>query len=51
MGKWCNGFALGKNIIVLNDEAHHCYHRKAIEEKSKKLTGDARNLDNGLGDY
>ncbi len=33
---------LGKNIIVLNDEAHHCYHRKPIEEKGKKLTGEAR---------
>jgi type III restriction enzyme len=33
---------LGKNIMVLNDEAHHCYHRKPIEEKSQKLTGDAR---------
>ncbi|MBI5238301.1 MAG: DEAD/DEAH box helicase family protein [Deltaproteobacteria bacterium] len=30
-----------KNIIVINDEAHHCYRRKpdAIEEK---LTGDER---------
>jgi len=28
--------------MVLNDEAHHYYHRKPIEEKSKKLTGDAR---------
>jgi len=33
---------LGKDIIVINDEAHHCYHRKPIEEKSEKLTGDAR---------
>ena len=33
---------LGKEIIVFNDEAHHCYHRKPIEEKSAKLTGDAR---------
>ena len=33
---------LGKEIIVINDEAHHCYHRKPIEEKSEKLTGDAR---------
>jgi type III restriction enzyme len=33
---------LGKDIIVINDEAHHCYHRKPSEEKSEKLTGDAR---------
>jgi type III restriction enzyme len=33
---------LGKEIIVINDEAHHCYHRKPIEQKSEKLTGDAR---------
>ncbi|MEN8217272.1 MAG: hypothetical protein ABFS56_13070 [Pseudomonadota bacterium] len=33
---------LGKDIIVINDEAHHCYHRKPTEEKSEKLTGDAR---------
>lgn len=35
--------ALGnkKNIIVINDEAHHCYRRK-IEEDDEKLSGDER---------
>ncbi|MCB1768088.1 MAG: restriction endonuclease subunit R, partial [Candidatus Competibacteraceae bacterium] len=28
-----------KNIIVLNDEAHHCYHRKPLDV-DEKLTGD-----------
>ncbi|MCK5716596.1 MAG: DEAD/DEAH box helicase family protein, partial [Thiomargarita sp.] len=36
----CGG--LSKHVIVLNDEAHHCYHRKPIAEKGKKLIGDAR---------
>ncbi|MBV5311137.1 BPTD_3080 family restriction endonuclease [Chromatium okenii] len=33
---------LGKHqIIVLNDEAHHCYHRKP-DADDQKLTGDAK---------
>lgn len=37
----CKSLGNKKNIIVLNDEAHHCYRRKpdGIEEK---LTGDDR---------
>src|SRR6202011_4258809 len=30
-----------KNIVVLNDEAHHCYRRKPDGE-DEKLTGDER---------
>ncbi len=29
-----------KSIVVLNDEAHHCYRRKPEEEGPEKLTGD-----------
>ncbi len=29
-----------KNIIVLNDEAHHCYREKPQAEKGEKLTGE-----------
>jgi len=37
----CRELSTKKNIIVLNDEAHHCYRRKPdIEEE--KLTGDDR---------
>ncbi len=37
----CRELSTKKNIIVFNDEAHHCYRRKPdIEEE--KLTGDDR---------
>jgi type III restriction enzyme len=29
-----------KNILVLNDEAHHCYRAKPGESEADKLTGD-----------
>ena len=37
----CRELGNKKNIIVINDEAHHCYRRKpdGVEEK---LTGDER---------
>lgn len=37
----CREFGNKKNVIVINDEAHHCYRRKpdAMEEK---LTGDQK---------
>ena len=37
----CRELGTKKNIIVINDEAHHCYRRKpdGLEEK---LTGDER---------
>jgi len=37
----CRGFGNKKNIIVINDEAHHCYRRKPDGEK-EKLKGDDR---------
>ena len=37
----CRELGTKKNIIVLNDEAHHCYRRKPDGE-DEKLTGDDR---------
>jgi len=37
----CRGLGNRRNILVINDEAHHCYRRRAGEEK-EKLTGDDR---------
>ncbi len=31
-----------KRIVVLNDEAHHCYREKPAEEDEEPLTGDER---------
>ena len=31
-----------RSIVVINDEAHHCYRRKPAEEDEEKLTGDER---------
>ncbi len=37
----CRALGNKKNIIVFNDEAHHCYRRK-VDEDDEKLTGDER---------
>ncbi|HVQ36743.1 MAG TPA: hypothetical protein VMS31_04390, partial [Pyrinomonadaceae bacterium] len=37
----CRELGTKKNIIVLNDEAHHCYRRRP-EAEDEKLTGDDR---------
>jgi len=37
----CRGLGTKKNIVVINDEAHHCYRRRVGEEE-EKLTGDER---------
>ncbi len=37
----CRELGGKKNVIVINDEAHHCYRRRA-EEEVIKLTGDER---------
>ena len=37
----CRELGNKKNIIVINDEAHHCYRRKPDDE-GEKLTGDER---------
>ena len=37
----CRELGTKKNIIVLNDEAHHCYRRRP-DAKDEQLTGDDR---------
>ena len=37
----CSEFGNKKNVIVLNDEGHHCYRRKPDDE-DEELTGDER---------
>ena len=37
----CRELGNKKNIVVINDEAHHCYRRK-FEEGEEKLSGDER---------
>jgi type III restriction enzyme len=37
----CREFGNKKNIMVINDEAHHCYRHK-VEAEDIKLTGDER---------
>jgi type III restriction enzyme len=37
----CRELGSKKNIVVINDEAHHCYRRKPDAEE-EKLTGDER---------
>jgi type III restriction enzyme len=37
----CRGLGTKKNILVLNDEAHHCYRSKP-EAEPTKLSGDER---------
>jgi type III restriction enzyme len=36
----CRELGSKKNIIVLNDEAHHCYRRRPAEEVDEDLKGD-----------
>ncbi len=46
----CRELGNKKNIVVINDEAHHCYRRlvlepglpRKVEENEEKLTGDER---------
>ena len=37
----CRGLGNKRNIIVINDEAHHCYRRR-VGGQEEKLTGDDR---------
>lgn len=37
----CKGLGTKKNIIVINDEAHHCYRRRP-DETNSKLKGEER---------
>jgi type III restriction enzyme len=41
VGRVCRELHTKKNIIVLNDEAHHCYRRKPDGEE-EQLSGDER---------
>ncbi len=38
----CNVFGTAKNIVVLNDEAHHCYAPAPVEEGERSLDADER---------
>jgi len=37
----CRSLGSKKNIVVINDEGHHCYHAKPVSEE-EKLTADER---------
>jgi type III restriction enzyme len=37
----CRAFGSKRNILAINDEAHHCYRRRA-DAPEQKLTGDER---------
>jgi type III restriction enzyme len=38
----CRGLGNKKNILVLNDEAHHCYRRRVGDQDEVKLKGDEK---------
>ena len=38
----CNVFGTAKNIVVLNDEAHHCYAPAPVEDGERPLEADER---------
>jgi len=38
----CRPFGTRKGIVVLNDEAHHCYRSKPVAETGEKLTGEEK---------
>jgi type III restriction enzyme len=38
----CRELGNKKNIVVLNDEAHHCYRRRAGAEEEEQLKGEER---------
>jgi type III restriction enzyme len=38
----CRELGNKKNIVVINDEAHHCYRRRVAEDDGDRLTGDDR---------
>jgi len=38
----CRELGAKRNVIVLNDEAHHCYRHKLDEADGERLTGDDR---------
>lgn len=38
----CRDLGTKKNVMVINDEAHHCYRRRAQDEEAITLTGEER---------
>jgi type III restriction enzyme len=38
----CRELGNKRNIVVINDEAHHCYRRKPDGEDDVKLKGEER---------
>lgn len=38
----CRDFGSKRGIVVINDEAHHCYRPRQSEEAPEKLTGEER---------
>ena len=42
LARVCAGLMSLKGVLVLNDEAHHCYREKPGEDDEGKLTGDDR---------
>ncbi|MBE3124084.1 MAG: DEAD/DEAH box helicase family protein [Acidobacteria bacterium] len=38
----CRGLGNKKNIVVINDEAHHCYRRRPDEDDGPHLKGEER---------
>ena len=38
----CRDLGNKRSIVVINDEAHHCYRRKPAEDEEERLTGDER---------
>jgi type III restriction enzyme len=38
-----------KNVVVISDEAHHCYRHKELEDEGEELKGeDKQEVENGL---
>ena len=42
LARACGDLLHMKNIVVINDEAHHCYREKVGDDDGPKLTGDDR---------
>lgn len=36
----CGELGTKRQIIVFNDEAHHCYHKRSLDAENQKLSGD-----------
>lgn len=38
----CRDLGSKRSLVVINDEAHHCYRRKPADEEEERLTGEER---------